>query len=220
MSHIRLDILNYAGFRNKYDAFVRMGRASNYFSDAHDLRFSKLLGVGGDDGFKLYPNFGKYVLLTAWDNSDQCKLGRQNSRMFELFKDAESVSSYQLSCYKTHGTWDGIKPFVVCSEIDQSEQPILILTRARVRLKKVPDFIKYTRSSSAGIQTASGNIWSYGIGEYPIIQQATISLWESEQAVMNYAYKSSAHIEVMQRSRQNKWYSEELFARFVATPID
>ena len=59
-----------------------------------------------------------------------------------------------------------------------------------------------------------GRIFSIGIGELPIIQQATFSLWQDAKKMMDYAYKSQFHSEVVQKTRALGWYSEELFARF------
>jgi hypothetical protein len=39
-------------------------------------------------------------------------------------------------------------------------------------------------------------------------------VWQDEGALKSFAYRSRGHIEVMRRTRQEGWYSEELFARF------
>jgi hypothetical protein len=39
-------------------------------------------------------------------------------------------------------------------------------------------------------------------------------VWESVQAMQQYAYRDVRHREVIQLTRQEGWYSEELFARF------
>ena len=54
-----------------------------------------------------------------------------------------------------------------------------------------------------------------GIGENPITQQATVSVWEDVESMKKFAYLQAGHREIVQRTRQRGWYSEELFARFV-----
>ena len=46
------------------------------------------------------------------------------------------------------------------------------------------------------------------------MRQATFSIWENQAAMQAYAYQNQAHRAVMQRTRAENWYREELFARF------
>ena len=55
-------------------------------------------------------------------------------------------------------------------------------------------------------------LFSKGIGEFPLLMQATYSLWSNAKAMMNYAYQNPKHTEMVKN--RTGWYSEELFARF------
>ena len=61
---------------------------------------------------------------------------------------------------------------------------------------------------------AKGFITSVGIGEAPFFMQATFSVWDSLEDVKNFAYRDKEHAEVIKKTRQENWYTEELFARF------
>jgi heme-degrading monooxygenase HmoA len=61
---------------------------------------------------------------------------------------------------------------------------------------------------------APGFITSFGIGEAPFFRQATFSVWASAADIKNFAYRSPEHAEVIKKTREENWYSEELFARF------
>jgi len=47
-----------------------------------------------------------------------------------------------------------------------------------------------------------------------LVRQATFSVWDSARAMQDYAYKDARHREVIQLTRREQWYGEELFARF------
>ena len=68
---------------------------------------------------------------------------------------------------------------------------------------------------SQSLESYQGLALSIGVGEWPLIQQATISIWKTQAEMMDYAYKNQKHKEVVKLTRQLKWYKEELFARFV-----
>lgn len=60
---------------------------------------------------------------------------------------------------------------------------------------------------------AEGLLTSVGFGEIPFLKQATISVWQSAEYMKKFAYKQSEHASVIKKTRQQNWYSEELFAR-------
>ena len=61
---------------------------------------------------------------------------------------------------------------------------------------------------------ADGLLWAIGIGEAPVGLQGTFSLWESGRALRDFAYAGAAHREVVRLTAAERWYAEELFARF------
>ena len=64
------------------------------------------------------------------------------------------------------------------------------------------------------MEKAPGYITSVGVGEAPFFRQATFSIWESMDTMKAFAYGSKEHGEVIKKTRQQNWYTEELFARF------
>ena len=65
-----------------------------------------------------------------------------------------------------------------------------------------------------------GLIYTKGVGEVPIVQMATFSVWENVDLLKKYAYNSSEHREAIKKTHQIDWYKEEMFARFVPYKIE
>ncbi|MEY2998906.1 MAG: Spheroidene monooxygenase, partial [Bacteroidota bacterium] len=52
-----------------------------------------------------------------------------------------------------------------------------------------------------------------GVGEYPLVEQATMSVWNSADELDAFAYRSRQHAPMVQKTRKHQWYSEEMFIR-------
>ena len=89
------------------------------------------------------------------------------------------------------------------------------MTRARIRFRKLLSFWSRVGSVSQSLKNYEGLVLSIGVGEWPLIQQATISIWKTQREMMDYAYKNPKHREVVMLTRKLNWYKEEMFARFV-----
>jgi hypothetical protein len=63
-------------------------------------------------------------------------------------------------------------------------------------------------------QGCEGLIFTKGVGEIPLLQMATLSIWENLDALKKFAYNSPEHREAIKKTHQIDWYKEEMFARF------
>ena len=114
---------------------------------------------------------------------------------------------------KVHGVWSGVTPFF--ENVQYNENDLVgVITRATIHTKHLAEFWKEVPTVSQSVDNRAGLIFSIGVGEWPIFMQATFSLWENSQFMMDYAYKSEYHREVVKKTRERGWYREELFARF------
>lgn len=114
---------------------------------------------------------------------------------------------------KVHGQWDGVAPFTETVDYDKKKL-VAVLTRATIQPRQLWRFWRFVPPVSASVEGRAGLIFSKGIGELPLIQQATFSLWEDSEKMLAYAYQSHYHKEVVQKTRELGWYKEELFSRF------
>lgn len=193
---------------------AQMGTSVPHLNKVPGLLFYKLLGSGKGKAFSVTPNFRRYGLLCTWENVSAAKDFLNQSELMRQYE-AHSDETWTLAMLpiQSHGYWSGKQPFEPALQIP-STGPIAVLTRASVNWLALPNFIRYGAKTSRALDDAKGLLCSIGLGELPFIRQATFSVWESAEAMKQYAYKSPHHQEVMKRTRAEKWYKEELFARF------
>ena len=176
------------------------------------LKFIKLLGTGSKDGFSVIPDFSSYVMISSWENDNFRKKFTDENELFnEIINKSSKRTEIKIDPYNYIGSWNGINPFK--NKSTYKEGKIIVLTRARVRLNKLINFFISTSSAAKSINSRKGAEYYKGVGELPIIEQATISIWESEQSMKDYAYSDKNHLKIINKARKNKWYSEELFVR-------
>ena len=202
-------------YANKWWAFKQMQLGLIQLKNVSGLSFYKILGSGAKNGFSAIPNFGTYVLLCVWESENQAETFFAENIFFNEYQErsCELMTVYMHSA-EVHGTWDERQPFQKNAELAM-DKPIIVLTRARIRFRKLLSFWSRVGSVSQSLENYEGLILSIGVGEWPLIQQATLSIWKTQKEMMDYAYKNPKHREVVMLTRKLNWYKEEMFARFV-----
>ena len=179
------------------------------------LRFYKLMGSGKGLGFNPLPDWSTYSLLQVWESETAANAFFENSA---LIKKYQSHTFEQWTIYmkniSAHGLWSGGNPFEKSDQLDPKNPKIAVITRATIKVSQLATFWKYVPTSEQPLKNNEGLIYTKGIGEIPIIQMATFSLWKDLAAVKKFAYESKAHRTAIDKTRQLNWYKEELFARF------
>lgn len=223
MTHqtVTISFYTYQGIRNKWKAFARMGRFPVNKDTVPELEFFKLLGSGGGNGFSIWPDFGTYAFLGVWKNENAAKTAFRdpNSPLQLLHEGVHEWKTIYMQTFHSHGLWDGKNPFEMTKKYDKT-LPLGVITRGTVKLSKLHHFWKFVPIVSRSAHNKKGMIFSKGIGEVPIIQQATFSIWENSEYMMDYAYKSEFHKEVVKKTREIGWYKEDLFARFYPYKVE
>ncbi len=192
-----------------------MGVGFVHLINVPGLSFFKFLGTGAGQGFSLRPDFSTYALLTVWDNqAAAADFYNNNPQLKAYWTKASAIRRLSLANRASHGLWSGQNPFKG-NDIDKVEDSkVAIITRATLRFSKLWSFWRAVPKASKAIENAKGVHFYKGIGEWPFIQQATISIWDSMEDVMQFAYRDQAHKEIVKQTKQERWYSEDLFARF------
>lgn len=209
-----ISFFKFSSLNHKIWAFSMMLLAHIELSNVEGLSFYRLMGSGKGKGFNPLPDWSVYSLLQVWESENTANeffkssnlIKKYNNRSFELY----TIFMKNISA---EGTWVGKTPFKKGTDLDPN-LPIAVITRATIKWNWLLRFWKYVPTSQEALEGNKGLIYTKGIGEVPIVQMATFSLWKNLIAVKEFAYKSKQHKEAIIRTRKNKWYKEELFSRF------
>lgn len=180
---------------------------------AEGLRFQKMMGCGRN--FGLMPDFSAYVFLGVWSDEEAARHFFESARWQQIHRSASEVGTLYLQPIRSHGAWDGQNPFEPSTALRSAGLPVAVLTRATIRLASLPDFWRNVPQARARLKAhGSELLLALGVGEMPLVQQCTVSVWTDEKSIEQFAYRQSGHKEIVRRTRERRWYSEELFARF------
>lgn len=190
-----------------------MGRPpiANQYIDG--LSFWKPLGVGSGNGFSIWPDFTMFALLTVFDTEDQARNFLKSTYIKTYITTAENYGHLLMHTIKTHGLWSKKTPFTSTTPFDPL-RPVAVITRATIKPQLAHKFWRHVPSVSKSMDAYEDLLFTKGIGEYPLLMQATYSLWKNGNAMMDYAYKNKKHAAMVKKTRELGWYSEELFSRF------
>ncbi len=200
-------------------ALAQMATAPRQLQQVAGLRFFQLLGSGAANGFGFWPNLRRYGLLATWQRAEDAAAFFAGHPVWAAYAQRSAeIWTAELAPLQAHGAWDGLNPFDYAPAAGagraEAEEPVAVLTRASIRLRRAPRFWRYVEPTSRALAGAEGLRLAIGLGELPLVRQATFSVWESAAAMQQYAYRNARHREVIQLTRREGWYSEELFARF------
>lgn len=181
------------------------------------------MGSGRNGSFDKTPDWQQWGILAVHPNESPDSIsnatisirslyGRFIHQWFRLW--GCETWTILLEPIEGHGYWDGKTPFGLLSKQTDYSGPIAILTRATIRLNKLSSFWKNVDAVADKMDNSEGFITSIGIGEVPFIKQATFSIWQSREAMKQFAYSMKEHADVIRKTRKEDWYSEDMFVRF------
>jgi hypothetical protein len=210
-----ITFFKFNSFHTKLWAFFMMQFAHSSLKKIDNQTFYKLMGSGKGLGFNPLPDWSVYCLIQVWNTETDSDLFLENSKIMSRYKkhSSEVLTTYMRNI-SSHGLWSGKNPFIKNKEINPENQYVAVITRATIKNRSMVKFWKYVPTSQKPIKNAKGLFFTKGIGEIPLKQMSTFSIWESVEDLKNFAYNSEEHKKAITLTKELKWYSEELFARF------
>lgn len=213
-------VLHLWGTRSVPSSLWRMARDRVGLRSTPGLRFAKLLGTGSGETFTprdADPHH--WAVLTVWDDAAAAR-SFESSRLVGAWDDlAHERLRVEMSPLSSRGTWAGVDPFGD-HRAGRADGPVVAITRARIRTSRSLQFWRAVPAVSTDLHASPGVRMSLGIGEAPIGLQGTFSLWDSSEQLVDFAYRRSPHVDVVQRTATVGWYAEEMFARLAVVDID
>jgi hypothetical protein len=179
-----------------------------------DLVFFRLLGTGTGRTFTTKDaDLSRWVIFTVWQN--QAAAAQFNDHL--VWKSWNRITtesaSFLLAPLSSKGEWGGKEPFgnPIAHRWDG---PVLSVTRARIKAHMWRRFQSEVPPVSKSLHASAGLVTAFGIGEAPIGLQGTVSVWKSNRELTEFAQRTQSHRDVIKKTHELDWYSEELFARF------
>ena len=199
-------------------ALFRMAIDRTLLRRTQGVAFAKMLGCGRGETFT--PSDAdptRWGCLVVIPDSQLAKL--DSSTTIRAWR-KKSISEFRvvLDPIASTGMWSKQKPFEPSAPTNFQGQ-VVAITRARIKASQTLRFFKSVPPVTASLHSSPGLISAIGIGEAPIGLQGTFSLWESMQAIKDFAYKGAAHQKAIAQTSEFDWYAEELFARFAVREI-
>jgi hypothetical protein len=194
-------------------AFARLAAGPRRVRRRPGVRFVKLVGTGTGDGFGPGDaDLTRYAAVVAWDTPQPAEVFAGWDRL------AVARARIDLTPVVSRGRWSGVAPFGTPTD-GRVEGPVLALTRARLRPSRALTFWNAVPPVAAALAGAPGLLARFGIGEAPVGWQGTVSVWRSATDLMRFAYRQPEHRAVVERTPVDRWYAEDLFARFAVRDI-
>jgi len=195
-------------------ALARLGLDRWRLKRTPGLLFWRLLGTGDGSATGPGADLRRTAMFAVW--RDEAALDAYVRAMSPRW--SRSVEHYEvrLRAATGHGAWRGtdVIGMLPPPERPASPAPVAIITRADVRMRSWRAFRRAGGPVSDELAGADGLLAVVGIGEAPIGRLGTFSLWRDVAAARTFASSQPHHREVVRRTRAERWYGEELFARF------
>lgn len=183
-------------------------------------RLGKVMGTSKAGTTRISFELRRWAVLAIWEDEEARRAFMDNSSVLRRWRgSADTLQHFLLEPIASRGTWNGVEPFPSVSGIGVSGSDTAVLTRAAVRAKRWWRFARSAGAVDDALRQEDGCTLAVGVGEWPIGEQATFSVWSSAKAIDAFAYRGDAHSEVIRRTFKEDWYSEMLFTRFAITEV-
>jgi hypothetical protein len=196
----------------------RVMRGERALVDVPGLRFARALGSGRDGGFGLVPSIDRHGLFALFDDDGAADHFIDRSPVTAAYRArANELLFVRLRATSCRGSWGGQRMAV--SATADAAAPVAALTRAAIRPLRAAAFWRHAPPSERGLASTPGCRLAVGLGEAPLLRQATFSLWDNSAAMDAYA-RQGPHLAAIRAAQRGAYFAESMFVRLVATRLE
>jgi hypothetical protein len=165
---------------------------------------------GGDRRLPVYP--GRFGLIAAWD--DDRALDDFTRSDHPLASPLVAGWQVRLKPLRVSGAWPAMPGLPDRQLPVEDDEPVVVLTLGRPRLRRLRPFLRSAGPAEEEVAAAPGLLASIGLARPPRLV-STFSLWRSNAAMRDYAYRNGGrHMAAVRADRERPFHHESAFIRF------
>jgi len=189
-----------------------LAKGALFRSRVAGLRWRKVLGSGHEGGFGLRPGWDRLAQFCVFDDASSARAWLEHDPELRVWRArAAELLWLELHPWQCRGHWAGQD--LPASIREPLAGPVAALTRASIRPSRARAFWSHSPAAEHALEASRGCRLAVGLGEAPLLRQATFSLWDDIESMNAYA-RSGAHLEAIRNAYQEGYFSESMFARF------
>lgn len=219
MQSVTLSLYRFGSTRARLWALLQMATARFALRAVRGIGTVKLCGSGVGEGFTPIPDTAVYAILATWPDHDTARRAMFGTAIFRRYT---AMSDERMVIFLTpasaRGKWDGREPFL--PQDIALDGPVAALTRATVKLTRARRFWRHEPAISRAIGQDPNVLFKIGIGELPLVRQATFSVWPDTASMANFARADGPHASAIRAVREGGLFREDLYARFRVDAVE
>ncbi|GMQ31406.1 spheroidene monooxygenase [Algoriphagus confluentis] len=207
-----LQLFSFKGAISKTWGAYRMFHSRLFTPYFPGLQFIKPLGIGSGHGYRAWPKWEASGFFMVFENAKAAMDFRSREEFGEFLEKSEENYCIFMTPTSSRGSWSSFDSWQISEEKGTSGL-ICSLTRASLKPEFLYRFWKMVSPISLEQKDYKGLVFSQGIGELPLVEQATFTVWESVEEMEAFARKSF-HGEAVREVYRLNGFKEQMFTRF------
>ena len=177
------------------------------------LQFFKPLGIGSGNGYQAWPDFEASGFFMVFDSFESAMNFRKSKHFAGFLENSDESYGIMMRPISSRGSWSGFDSWEIDENQKEYQGPICSLTRATLKPEFLYRFWKMVSPISSGQKEHKGLLFSQGVGEIPLLEQATFTIWETKKDLEEFG-RSNFHGEAVREVYRLGGFKEQMFTRF------